>query len=346
MPLRPISNPPNPWSATHHEALEAPRPAELQIFEEEAKSIISSNDSPDIGFRHSINPYRGCTHACAYCYARPSHQYLGFGAGTDFEAKIVVKTNAGKLLRQEFLRKSWEGEVLVFSGNTDCYQPLEASYKITRACLEVCAQFRNPVSLITKSPLVARDADLLAQLAKEARAHVNLSVAFSDEAMARKMEPGTAPPRLRFEAMKKLAKAGVSVGVGVAPIIPGLNDGQIADILTQARDAGARFAFRTLLRLPSELKEVFTQAMEERFPTHAEKVLGRVREARGGKLYDSRFGKRMSGQGANWKAAEDLFLLSCKKLGLNQLAEEAGHLDDFRVKEKTFRRPQAQLELL
>ena len=345
MPLRPIYNPPNPWSSTESEWLEAPPPARLEVFEELAKSIVSTNDSPDIGFRHSINAYRGCTHACAYCYARPTHQYLGYGAGTDFETKIVVKTNAVALLREAFMRKSWDGETIVFSGNTDCYQALEASYKLTRGLLQTCAEFHNPISMITKSALVRRDADVLAELAKHARAQVSISIAFTDEAMARKMEHGAPPPKARFEAMRALAKAGVPVSVGVAPIIPGLNEGQVPDILKMAADAGARNAFYTLLRLPAEVKDVFFHALEERFPTHMKKVEHQIRLTRGGELNNSQFGKRFSGEGATWEIVRDLFEVTCSKLGLNKLDEEAGNYAAFKGV-KTFQRPGEQLNLL
>jgi DNA repair photolyase len=344
MSLRPVSNPPNPWSATQNEWLEAPPPAKLEVFEEEAKSFISTNDSPDIGFRHSANPYRGCTHACAYCYARPSHQYLGYGAGSDFETKIVVKTNAPALLRAEFMRPKWRGEAIVFSGNTDCYQALESSYKLTRECLGVCAEFRNPASIITKSALIRRDIDVLSALNQRARLHVSVSIAFADDAMARLMEPGAPPPSARFEAIRELSKAGIAVGVGIAPIIPGLNDGQIAEILRQAHAAGARWAFRTLLRLPSEVKDVFIQALEERFPSHAKKVLSLVRQERGGQIYNSEYGKRMSGQGPLWEAADGIFKAMVSKLKMNQLDEEAGSFAVFRH-QKTFQRPGEQMGL-
>lgn len=343
--MRPVSNPPNPWSSTFRELLEPAPDAQVKVWEEEAKSFLSHNDSPDIGFRWSANPYRGCAHACAYCYARPSHQYLGHGAGTDFETQLIVKKNAPALLRRELMKPSWKGEVIVFSGNTDCYQPLEASYELTRKCLEVCLEFKQPVSIITKGALIRRDVDLLAALAKEARLHVNISLAWDDPEMAKLMEPGAPSPAARFEAMRRLSDAGVSVGVGIAPIIPGLNESQMPSILEQARAAGAKFAFRTLLRLPAEVEDVFTQALHERFPSHEAKVLSLMKQMRGGKTYDPTFGKRMTGSGANWDAADELFKLSCKKLGLRFLAEEAGHFDTFKIGTTTFKRPQAQGEL-
>src|SRR4051812_38595062 len=199
---RPVANPPNPWASTHVEWLEEPPAATLQIFEEEARSVLSENESPDIPFRFSLNPYRGCLHACAYCYARPSHQYWGFGAGTDFDRKIVVKKNAPEVLRRELLRPSWTGGTLVFSGNTDCYQPVEASYELTRRCLEVCLEFQNPVGIITKSLLIRRDVELLGELARRARAHVTVSIAFADDETSRKIEPYAGRPSKRFEVIR------------------------------------------------------------------------------------------------------------------------------------------------
>src|SRR5262245_46686355 len=194
MTHRPVSNPPNPWSSTHVEWLEEPPAAELEVFEEEAKSVLTENDSPDVGFRYGVNPYRGCFHACAYCYARPSHQYLGFGAGTDFDRRIVVKVNAPQVLARELARPSWRGELIAFSGNTDCYQPLEASYGLTRKCLEVCLERRNPVHVITKGALVRRDLDVLAQLERRAEVGVSITIPFLDETTARRIEPGAPSP--------------------------------------------------------------------------------------------------------------------------------------------------------
>ena len=234
-----VSNPPNPWQSVHAEWLGEPPEAALEVYEEEAKSIIASNDSPDIGFEHSVNPYRGCFHACAYCYCRPTHQYLGFGAGTDFDRKIVVKTNAPELLRRELTRKSWKGGTLVFSGVTDCYQPLEAIYGLTRRCLETCLEFRNPVGIVTKGALIRRDADVLAALAREADVTVYVSIPFWDHAAARALEPNVSTPSQRVETLAALSAAGIRTGVSLAPVIPGLNDGDMAKILAAAREAGA-----------------------------------------------------------------------------------------------------------
>lgn len=348
MPPRELSdaNPPNPWHSAHVEWIDAPPMQGLQVFEERAKTVLSENSSPDLGFRFSLNPYRGCLHACQYCYARPTHQYWDFGAGTDFDRKIIAKVNAPQVLRAQLMKPSWKGELVVFSGNTDCYQPLEASYALTRGCLEVMREFRNPVGVITKGALVRRDIDILQDLVRDARCHVNISLAFADEDMARKVEPGAPSPAVRLKAMRALADAGIPVGVGVAPIIPGLNDGQIAEILTRARDAGATKAFRVMLRLPSEVKPVFLGRLQQEFPDRAQKVENAVREMRGGELYVSAFGKRGVGAGARWDAIEALFDLTCRRLGLNAGPEdEMGHGQEGRDAPTTFRRPGDQLKL-
>ncbi|MEI6235656.1 MAG: PA0069 family radical SAM protein [Planctomycetota bacterium] len=311
-----------------------PPPADLEIYEEAVKTIVSENDSPDLGFRFSVNPYRGCFHACAYCYARPTHQYWDFGAGTDFERKIVVKVNAAEKLRETFLKKSWAGERIIFSGNTDCYQPLEVSYELTRGCLEVCKEFRNPVGLITKSALIRRDAHLIGEIARTAQAFVHLSIPFSDAVMARKIEPNAPSPAARFAAIRELADAGIPVGVAVAPIIPGLNDSQIAEVLERAKEAGATFAFRVMLRLPTEVKDVFLERLKVEYPDRYQKVVNAVLEMRGGKMYDSRFGERGKGSGERWEAIQWLFDVTCKKLGLN-VRQEMTHPEP----PKTFERP-------
>lgn len=337
MSFRRVENPPNPWQSAHREYLGEPPAAKLEIFEERAKTILSENDSPDLGFRWSLNPYRGCFHACAYCYARPTHQYWDFGAGTDFERKLVVKVNAPEVLEATFRRKSWRGEVIAFSGNTDCYQPLEATYELTRRCLEVCNAYRNPVCVITKGALVARDAKLLGELAQRAGVRVTVSIAFSDETMARALEPNAPLPSARFAALRALHDAGVPVGLALAPVIPGINDAQIAEVLERAAACGADEAFTTLLRLPAELKEVFTQRLQEAFPGRAKKVLNAIREMRGGELYRSGFGTRQVGEGARWSAIERLFEVTCKRLGMNARKERdfAGGAKDA----TTFRRP-------
>jgi DNA repair photolyase len=312
----PISNPPNPWASSEVEYLEEVPLQRLEVYEDQTKEIIAHNDSPDVGFAWSVNPYRGCMHACAYCYARPSHEYLSFGAGTDFETKIAAKMKAAQLMRQSFDRPSWKGEFILFSGVTDCYQPLEASLRLTRGCLEVCAEYRNPVGIITKAPLVERDLDLLQDLAKNASVHVTLSIPFWDETHARAIEPLVATPKRRILAVERLAKAGISVGVNVAPLIPGLNDEALVKILTAAKDAGARSAGYVLLRLPGSVKTVFEERLRATLPLRAERVLHRIRETRGGKLYDSRFGVRGRGEGLYAQAMKDLFDNSVRRLGL------------------------------
>ncbi len=315
--MKPVSNPPNPWDSVHADWLGEPPEAKLEVFEEEARSVLAENNSPDIGFRFSLNPYRGCFHSCSYCYARPTHQYLGFGAGTDFERKIVVKINAPERLRAELSRASWRGDTICFSGNTDCYQPLEAVYGLTRRCLEVCAEFGNPVGLITKGTLIRRDVDVLTRLARQTPVSVTISIAFADDAVSRALEPGTAPPSQRFETLAILSAAGLRTGISVAPIIPGVNDGDAAELLERARDAGARFAFQTLLRLPAEVLPVFEERLREAFPGRARKVFHAIEELRGGKRNESAFGKRMHGDGPRWEAIEALFETQCRRLGLN-----------------------------
>ncbi len=340
-----VSNPPNPWASTHVEWLEEPPTAELHVYEEPAKSILSENDSPDVGFRWSVNPYRGCFHACAYCYARPSHQYLGFGAGTDFERKLVVKTNAPELLRAAFGKPSWRGELIAFSGDTDCYQPLEASYELTRRCLEICAEFRNPVSVITKSAVIRRDVDLLARLAREARIRVTLSIPFARDEVARSIEPGASSPARRFDTLRLLSEAGVPTGVAIAPIIPGLNDPDIPEILERAYQAGARRAFMILVRLPGEVLPVFRERINAELPPErVRKIEHAIEELRGGsgRMNDSRFGARFRGQGERWRAIEALFELHRHRLGYESGLE--AHMEDASAP-TTFQRPTRQLGL-
>jgi DNA repair photolyase len=330
---RRVSNPPNPWETVHAEWLGEPPAAELEVYEEEAKSIISENESPDVGFRFSVNPYRGCFHACAYCYSRPTHQYLGWGAGTDFDRKIVVKVNAPELLRKEMMRRAWKGDTLVFSGVTDSYQPLEAVYEITRRCLEVCAEFRNPVGIVTKGALVRRDVDLLAVLARESEAMVYVSVPFADDRAGRAMEPNASLPSQRLETIARLSQAGIRTGVAIAPVIPGLNDSDIGPVLAKAREAGAVSAFLTLLRLPAEVLPVFEQRLSEAFPDRAARVWSNLEQPRGGKRNESRFGARMEGVGPRWAAIEDLFEIECRRLGFNREPQEE------RPRASAFRRP-------
>lgn len=319
--MKRVSNPPNPWHSTHVEWLEEPPEAELEIYEEDAKSLLNENKSPDLAFRYSVNPYRGCQHACSYCYARPSHQYLGFGAGTDFERKIIVKRNAPQVLRAELAKRSWKRERIVFSGNTDCYQPLEASYRLTRGCLEACLAYQTPIGIITKSALVRRDIDLLQQLVRGPGARVFVSIAFLDERTCRQLDPGAPSPAKRFEVLRALNQAGIPTGVSVSPLIPGLNEADIAGIVERAAECGASQAFMTLLRLPSELLEVFFTRIRQTLPERESKIASALRDMRSGGLQDSNFGSRMRGSGPRWQAVRDLFDLQCRRLGMNAKEE-------------------------
>jgi len=316
MPLRSVQNPPNPWGGPDVEYLGEPPPAKLEVFEDHSRSIVSKNDSPDLGFDHSVNPYRGCVHACAYCYARPTHTYLDFGAGTDFDRKIVFKPRAAELLRAVLDKPRWRGDLLVFSGVTDCYQPIEASYRLTRACLEVCAEYRNPVGIITKAPLIERDLDVLLRLHEHARVSVTISIPLWDRDVARVVEPGVATPQRRIETVRRLAAAGLDVGVNVAPVLPGLSDADIPRIVEAAADAGAKRAGTTMLRLPGVVKDVFAQRLREGLPLRAERVLSRQRDVRDGSLDQSRFHLRMIGQGPHAAAIAELFAATAARHGL------------------------------
>ncbi len=322
--MRRISNPPNPYVHHHAEYLGEPPAVRLEVYEEDARSILSCNDSPDIPYRWSLNPYRGCPHGCAYCYARPTHEYLGFGAGTDFESKICVKRNAADLLERALSRSSWQREPIALSGVTDCYQPLEVVYQLTRRCLEVCLRHRTPVAIVTKSYLVVRDLELLATIAGTCGAHVMCSICFADDRVARKLEPTAPPPSRRFEAMRRLHEAGVPVSVMVAPVIPGLNDRDIPAILERAADCGARGASYTPLRLPGSVATVFFERLRAVLPECADRVEGRVRAMRGGRLNDPRFGHRMRGSGAYWRGVERLFEATARRLGLTTRGSAMG----------------------
>jgi DNA repair photolyase len=314
-----ISNPKNRFvEETRHYESESewiPSPvAKVQVVADASKTIVARNDSPDIGFSFSVNPYRGCNHSCAYCYARPSHEYLGLGAGTDFDTKIVVKHQAAALLQAQFERPSWTGEPLMFSGVTDCYQPLESSLRLTRQCLEVCARYQNPVAIITKSPLIERDLDVLLELQSKAAVRVAISVPIFDERLARAIEPGVATPRRRLQTIKTLSDAGLTVGVMVAPIIPAVSDEGLASVLTAAKEAGAQHAGYVLLRLPHSVKEVFESRIRAALPLRAEKILHRIKETRGGELYDARFHVRGRGTGPYAQMIAAAFSSTVRKL--------------------------------
>jgi DNA repair photolyase len=331
----------NPRNRFSHTSIEYEVPLEqpVEIIPDASKSILTHNTSPDLGFSWTVNPYRGCNHACAYCYARPTHEYLSLGAGTDFDTKIVVKYQAAKLLREAFERPSWKGELVMFSGITDCYQPLEARLQLTRECLQVCAEYQNPVAIITKAPLVERDLDLLRRIQENAKLSVAISIPIGDESLARALEPGVATPQRRIQTIGHLADAGIDVSVMVAPIIPGVSDEGLADVLERAREAGARSAGYVLLRLPLSVKEVFETRIREVLPLQAEKILHRIRETRGGALYDARFGVRGVGEGPYAEAIARAFELTCAKLGFEKRQPKTS---------MTFRRPKkisAQLSL-
>lgn len=313
----PTFNPTSRFDTSTIEYLEEVPDAGLHLYNDKTRNILSENDSPDIGFRWSLNPYRGCMHACAYCYARPFHEYLGFGAGTDFDRRILIKRDAAALLRETFEKPSWQGELIVFSGATDCYQPLEATYGITRACLEVCRDYRNPVSIITKSPTIERDIDVIRELASQASVRICVSIPFFDPEKARAIEPYVATPARRFRIIEKLAAAGLHVGVNVAPIIPGLSDEEVPKILEAAREAGAQQAHMVLLRLPGAVKEVFAARIREAFPLRAEKILARIRDTRDGQLNDPRFGSRWQGTGEYADVLGQLFQKHATRLGMN-----------------------------
>jgi DNA repair photolyase len=317
-------NPANRFERIHVEPIvdedaDGDVPAEPTLFyRDSSRSALAENESPDVGFRFSINPYRGCENGCSYCYARPSHEYLGFSAGLDFERRILVKENAPELLRKAFLDRKWKPETVALSGNTDCYQPVERRLGITRRCLEVFAEFRNPVGVVTKSFLVTRDADLIGELARANAAHVFVSITSLDAEVARRMEPRAATPERRLEAVRLLSAAGIPVGVMVAPVIPGLNDSEIPAILNQAAARGARSASWILLRLPAPVDRLFADWLAKNFPARAERVLHRIRECRSGRMSDSRFGRRMRGEGAYAEQIGSLFRIAARRLGLDR----------------------------
>jgi DNA repair photolyase len=295
-----------------------PAPVPTVYLRDPTRTLLAHNDSPDVGFDTSLNPYRGCSHGCNYCFARPTHEYLGFSAGLDFETRILVKEDAPELLRKALSSPRWQPQVVALSGVTDAYQPVEQRLKLTRRCLEVFAEFRNPVSIITKSALVARDADLLGELARHGCASVHMSVTSLDDGLRRKLEPRAAAPHRRLEAMRTLADAGVPVGVLAAPIIPFLNDSEIPSVLEAAAKAGARTAGWVMLRLPHGLKELFEAWLERHYPERKQRVLSHVRELRGGALYDSRWFARQRGHGAYAEQIGALFELARRRNGLDR----------------------------
>jgi DNA repair photolyase len=305
---------------------------ETTVTEEIAKSIIARNESPDVGFNQSINPYRGCEHGCVYCYARPTHAYLNLSPGLDFETKLFAKVNAAELLREELARPGYQCDVIALGANTDPYQPIEKEYRITRGILEVLAEFEHPVGIVTKSSMVERDLDLLAPMARKNLASVFVSITTLDHELARHLEPRATAPQRRLQTIKKLSEAGVPCGVLVAPVIPFLTDSAVEKVLEAAREAGASMAGYVLLRLPYEVKDLFKAWLDEHYPLKASHVMSRVKDMRGGKEYDSQFDSRMRGEGEFADLLAKRFKLACQRLGFNR---NRGSLDTAR-----FRPPQ------
>ena len=289
-----------------------------EYIDDQSQSILSRNDSPDVGFDYGLNPYRGCEHGCIYCFARPTHEYLGFSAGLDFETRILVKRQAPALLRAAFASPKWVPQPVALSGNTDCYQPIERKLQITRGCLEVFAEFLNPVIIITKNRLVTRDIDLLQRLAEHRAAAVCVSVTTLDLGLNRKLEPRTSSPNQRLEAIRQLTAAGVPTRVLFAPVIPAINDHEMPAVLDAAKQAGATMAGFVMLRLPHAVAPLFEHWLEQHFPERKEKVLQRLRSMRGGKLYQAEFGSRMRGSGPFAEQVAALFRIACKQVGLNE----------------------------
>jgi DNA repair photolyase len=317
-------NPPNRFDKLHHEPdpdvepeADSPRTPLTVFLTDHARSIVTENDSPDIPFRYSLNPYRGCENGCPYCYARPTHEYLGYNAGLDFETRILVKEQAPELFRAFLCRDGWVPEPVILSGVTDPYQPAERQFRLTRGCLQVAAEARQPLSLITKNALVLRDLDLLRDLAAAGLVHVNVSITTLDADLARSLEPRTSTPAARLRAVASLAAAGVPVRVLVAPVIPGLNDREIPAVLAAARQAGARAAGYQLLRLPGAVAPVFQEWLVRERPALLRRVEGRVRAVRGGRLNDPNFGTRMTGTGEMARQIKALFRLFARRHGLD-----------------------------
>lgn len=330
------SNPTNRFEQIHLERdgdwnpEEDPLPT-TQFLRDHSRTILNRNDSPDLSFTYSLNPYRGCEHGCIYCYARPTHEYLGFSAGLDFETRIMVKMDAPQLLRAELASSKWQPQTIAMSGGTDCYQPVERRLKLTRGCLEVLTEFRNPVGIVTKNALVTRDLDLLTELARHNAVAVFISVTTLDPELRKVMEPRTAPPAARLATIHKLAEARIPVGVLVAPVIPGLTDHEIPRLIAVATEAGAKFAGHVVLRLPYAVAPLFEQWLAIHFPDKKEKVLNRLRALRGGKLYDAEFGKRMTGEGIFAEQIEQMFNVACRRAGIAD--------NEPRLSTAAFRRP-------
>src|SRR5258708_24771454 len=328
-------NPPNRfekiWKSRDPEWTEEDPAPGTEFLRDTSRFIIYYNDGPDLGFSASLNPYRGCEHGCIYCYARPTHEYLGMSAGLDFESKILVKMDAPELLREELGSSRWEPQMMMMSGVTDCYQPVERRLQITRRCLEVLAECRSPVGIVTKNHLVTRDIDILKDMAAHRVVSVTLSVTSLRDELAGSLEPRTSRPAARLDAIAKLAQAGTPVSVHVAPLIPRLNDYEIPSILKAAYEAGARSAHYTIVRLPFAVKSLFESWLERNIPDAKEKILHRIREMRGGRLNDPRFGSRMRGEGLYAQQIARLFAVARQKAGFRN--------EDRELRLEGFRRP-------
>jgi DNA repair photolyase len=327
----PEADPPAPASGAAREKTRRP----TQYFDDKTKAIVAHNQSPDVGFEVSINPYRGCEHGCIYCFARPTHEFLGFSAGLDFESRIMVKRDAPRLLEAELSSPKWTPQLLMMSGVTDCYQPIERKLKITRGCLEVLAKFRNPVAILTKNRLVTRDIDILSELARHNAVVVNLSITSLDVDLQRILEPRTSAPNARLDAVAQLRAAGIPVGVMVAPVIPGINDHEIPAIVAACGKAGAQFAGHVLLRLPWAVRPLFEHWLDEHFPERKAKVLDRLRASRGGKLYDSRWRKRQTGEGIFAEQISTMVEVACRRAGMTERPK---------LSTAAFRRPNEQMK--
>jgi DNA repair photolyase len=335
-------NPPNRFEKIEY----IPEPEEIEqgispktvFYKDNSRSIVAYNDSPDVGFDASINPYRGCEHGCIYCYARPTHEYLGLSAGLDFETKIFVKEDAPELLRRELSSPKWQPQALAISGVTDPYQPAERHFRLTRECLKVLAEFRNPIGIVTKNYLITRDIDILKELAEYQAAVVALSITTLDHKLAAVMEPRASQPDLRLKAIEKLSASGIPTMVLIAPVIPGLTDHEIPKIIEKAVDTGAQQAGYVMLRLPYGVADLFQNWLDRHFPYKKSKILNRIRSIRKGKLNSPEFNERMKGEGIFAEQVKSLFTVSCRKAGIER--------NKIRLSHTAFRRPgDTQLKL-
>lgn len=313
------------------------RSLKTEFLTDNTKTILNRFNSEDLGMGVSLNPYRGCEHGCIYCYARPTHEYFNLSAGLDFESKIFVKENAPELLREEMMNPKYQPDVIMMSGITDCYQPCERKFEITRQCLEVMAEFKNPVVIITKNFLVTRDVDILSAMARENLVSVTISVTSLDENLARIMEPRTSSPQRRLEAVKILSEAGVPVSVNIAPVIPGLTDHEMPKILEASAKAGARSANYVMGRLPHSVKDLFVEWLENNFPEKKDKVIGALRDVRGGKMYDATYGARMTGTGARAEQIAEMFQIFRRKYFLDRKSS-------FTLRTDLFKRPKVKAD--